>query len=99
MPPQHRRRSQPRLTAWYLLAAGAYTPLTRTKGRKLYIIGRDDVMGESTPRLPAIREQYEKARGPKELVLLEGSAHAQFIFQTDQGERLMHEILRFLSEP
>ena len=82
-----------------LLAAGAYTPLTRTKARKLFIISRDDVMGEKTLRLPAIREQYEKARGPKELVLLEGSAHAQFIFQTDQGERLMHEILRFLSEP
>jgi hypothetical protein len=83
-----------------LLAAGAYTPLTRTKGRKLFILSRDDVMGEKkTPRLPAIREQYEKARDPKELVLLEGSAHAQFIFQTDQGERLMREILRFLSEP
>jgi esterase/lipase len=82
-----------------LLAAGAYTTLTRTTGRKLYIISRDDVMGENTPRLPAIREQYDKARGPKELVLLEGSAHAQFIFQTDQGERLMREILRFLSEP
>jgi pimeloyl-ACP methyl ester carboxylesterase len=82
-----------------LLAAGAYTPLTGTKGRKLFILSRDDVMGENTPRLPAIREQYEKARDPKELVLLEDSAHAQFIFQTDQGERLMHEILRFLSEP
>jgi hypothetical protein len=56
-------------------------------------------MGENKPRLPQIREQYEKASGPKELVLLDGSAHAQFIFQTDQGERLMHEILRFLSEP
>jgi hypothetical protein len=32
-------------------------------------------------------------------VILEGSAHAQFLFQTDQGERLVREILRFLSEP
>jgi len=39
----------------------------------------------------------EKAAGPKELVVLEGSAHAQFIFDTDQGDRLMREILRFLS--
>jgi hypothetical protein len=31
------------------------------------------------------------------LLVLEGSAHAQFIFATDQGERLMAEILRFLS--
>ena len=82
-----------------LLAAGAYTPLIRSRARKLFIISRDDVMGENKPRLPQIREQYEKASGPKELVLLDGSAHAQFIFQTDQGERLMHEILRFLTEP
>jgi len=33
------------------------------------------------------------------MVILDGSAHAHFIFQTDQGERLMSEILRFLSEP
>ena len=50
-------------------------------------------------RLPGIRDQYEKAPGPKELVILEGSAHAQFLFATDQAERLMREILRFLSEP
>jgi hypothetical protein len=30
-------------------------------------------------------------------VVLDGSAHAQFIFQTDQGERLIREIVRFLS--
>jgi hypothetical protein len=29
--------------------------------------------------------------------MLEGSAHAQFLFQTDQAERVMNEILRFLS--
>jgi len=39
------------------------------------------------------------APDPKELLILEGSAHAQFIFQTDQGERLMNEILKFLSAP
>lgn len=50
------------------------------------------------PRLVRIRAQYEKAPEPKELVVLEGSAHAQYIFATDQGERLMREILRFLSE-
>jgi pimeloyl-ACP methyl ester carboxylesterase len=82
-----------------LLAAGAYTPLTRTKGRKLFILCRDDVMGENKPRLPGIRAQFEKASDPKKLVLLDGSAHAQFIFQTDQGDRLMTEILKFLSDP
>ena len=39
------------------------------------------------------------AAGSPELVVLEGSAHAQFVFQTDQADRLMREILRFLSAP
>jgi pimeloyl-ACP methyl ester carboxylesterase len=82
-----------------LIAAGAYTPLTRMKGRKLFIISRHDVIGENTPRLPAIRKQYEKASEPKEFLILEGAAHAQAIFATPQGERLMHEILRFLAAP
>lgn len=69
------------------------------KGRKLFITCRDDLGPGDQPRLPAIREHFEKAPEPKELVILEGSAHAQFIFDTDQGERLMREILRFLSAP
>ena len=82
-----------------LLAAGAYTPLIRMKGPKLFIMSRDDIIGNKKPRLPKIREQYEKAAGPKEFVILDGSAHAQRIFATDQGERLMREILRFISAP
>jgi len=79
-----------------LLAAGAYTPLMKMKGRKLFIVARDDANAEGL-RLPRIRAQYEKALEPKELIILEGSAHAQFLFQTDQGERVLREILRFLS--
>jgi pimeloyl-ACP methyl ester carboxylesterase len=81
-----------------LLASGAYTPLTRMKGRKLFIVARDDANADG-PRLPRIRAQYEKATDPKELIILDGSAHAQFLFQTDQAERVMREILRFLSAP
>jgi alpha-beta hydrolase superfamily lysophospholipase len=81
-----------------LLGSGAYTPLTRMTGRKLFILARDDA-NESGLRLPGIRAQYEKALEPKELIVLGGSAHAQFLFQTDQGDRLMREILRFLSAP
>lgn len=69
------------------------------RGRKLFLLAEGDARGEGIPRLPEIREQYERAPGPKELVLLEGSAHAQHLFATDQGERLMEEILRFLSAP
>ena len=57
------------------------------------------VQDNGVPRLIAIREQFERAPEPKELVVLEGSAHAQFLFQTDQADRLMREILRFLSAP
>jgi hypothetical protein len=39
----------------------------------------------------------EKALKPKKLIILDGSAHAQFLFQTGQGELVMREILRFLS--
>jgi hypothetical protein len=34
---------------------------------------------------------------PKELIILDGSAHAQFMFETEQAGRVMLEILRFLS--
>ena len=43
------------------------------------------------------RRKYEKAPQPKELIVLDGSAHAQFLFQTNQADRVMREILRFLS--
>ncbi len=61
----------------------------------LFILARDDA-NASGPRLPGIRGQYEKARGPKELVVLDGSAHAQFLFDTAQGDALLQRILRFL---
>jgi pimeloyl-ACP methyl ester carboxylesterase len=67
-------------------------------GRKLFIVARDDSNGEGL-RLPGITKHYERAPQPKKLVIVEGSAHAQFLFDTDQGPRVLNEILRFLSEP
>lgn len=81
-----------------LLGAAAGRAPEKLKGRKLFIVTRDDASGAG-PRLPGIRAQYERVPEPKELLILEGSAHAQFMFQTDQGERVMREILRFLSAP
>jgi pimeloyl-ACP methyl ester carboxylesterase len=81
-----------------LLAASPGAEPEKLKGRKLFIVARDDANGDG-PRLPRIRAQYEKVPEPKELIILDGSAHAQFLFQTDQGERVMREILRFLSAP
>jgi hypothetical protein len=62
----------------------------------LFIVARDDASGDG-PRLPGIRAQYKKAPRPKKLIILKGSAHAQFLFQTDQADRVMREIIRFLS--
>jgi hypothetical protein len=69
------------------------------KGRKLFVVGRKDANADGSRRLDRIREQFEKAPDPKQLVILESSAHAQFLFATDQGPRLMSEILRFLQGP
>jgi len=81
-----------------LLGATPQGPPEKLTVRKLYIMTRDDTSGDG-PRLPGLRAHFEKAPDPKELIILEGSAHAQFIFGTDQGERVMQEILRFLSAP
>ena len=71
-------------------------PANKLKSSSLFIVARNDASGDG-PRLPGIREQYEKAPEPKDLIILDGSAHAQFLFQTDQADRVMREILRFLS--
>ena len=68
----------------------------KMKGRKLFIIAKDDIGSGDKPRLPEIKSQYEKAPSPKKLIVLEGSAHAQFLFETEQRERLMKEIIKFL---
>jgi pimeloyl-ACP methyl ester carboxylesterase len=68
----------------------------KLKSATLFIVARYDASGDG-PRLPGIRKQYEEAPQPKELIILDGSAHAQYLFQTDQSERVMREILRFLS--
>jgi pimeloyl-ACP methyl ester carboxylesterase len=81
-----------------LLGAAPNLSAEKLKSRALFIVAREDSNGAGL-RLPEIRAQYEKAPNPKELIVLEGSAHAQFLFQTDQGPRVMREILRFLSKP
>ena len=81
-----------------ILLAG--TPIAnpeKMSGHKLFIVSRGDARGGGILRLPGIRDQYERATSPKELIILEGSAHAQLIFDSDQSERLMEEIIRFLS--
>jgi pimeloyl-ACP methyl ester carboxylesterase len=80
------------------LGAAPNLPADGLKSRALFIVAHDDSNG-SGPRLPGIQAQYDKAPQPKQLIVLPGSAHAQFLFQTDQSARVMREILRFLSAP
>jgi pimeloyl-ACP methyl ester carboxylesterase len=78
------------------LAAAPNGTAEKLKSASLFIVARDDASGDGL-RLPGIRAQYDRAPEPKELIILDGSAHAQFLFQTQQAERVMQEILRFLS--
>jgi pimeloyl-ACP methyl ester carboxylesterase len=77
------------------LGAAPNSPAEKLKSPALFIVARDDTSGDG-PRLPGIRAQFDKAPQPKKLVILEGSAHAQYLFQTDQAERVLREILHFL---
>jgi pimeloyl-ACP methyl ester carboxylesterase len=65
----------------------------KLSGRKLFVTSRGDSLAEQ------IQEEYKRVPEPKRLLLFDGSAHAQFLFETEQGGRLMEEILRFLNEP
>jgi pimeloyl-ACP methyl ester carboxylesterase len=79
-----------------VLGAAPDSPAEKLKCPALFMVARDNTSGDG-PRLLGIRAQYEKTPEPKELIIFDGAAHAQFLFETDQGERVMREILRFLS--
>jgi pimeloyl-ACP methyl ester carboxylesterase len=80
------------------LGAAPNLSADKLKSRSLFIVARED-RNDSGARLPGIRAQYEMAPQPKELIVLDGSAHAQFLFQTNQNTRVMQEVVRFLSAP
>jgi pimeloyl-ACP methyl ester carboxylesterase len=63
-----------------MLGASPDEPADKLKCASLFIVARDDTSGDG-PRLPRIRAQYEKAPQPKELIVPDGSAHAQFLFK------------------
>jgi len=78
-----------------MLGAAPNLPADKLKSPALFIVARKDTSGDG-PRLPGIQKQYDKAPQPKKLVILEGTAHAQFLFATNQGDRVMREILGWL---
>ncbi len=62
----------------------------------LLIITKDDASG-SGPRLPGIQAAFDKVPpGKKQLVILEGSAHAQLMCETEHSEKIMKMIVDFL---
>jgi pimeloyl-ACP methyl ester carboxylesterase len=79
-----------------MLGSAPNGPADKLKSPALFIVARHDASAGG-PRLPAIQRQFARAPQPKKLVILEGSAHAQFLFATSQGDRVMREILRFLA--
>ncbi len=56
-------------------------------------------MTASPAQIPGIKASFAKTPELKKLVILEGSAHAQYLFATDQGPKLLAEILKFLTAP
>ena len=75
-----------------LLAHAPIQSPERITGPKLFVTAQGD------PITPQVKAQYERAPEPKQLLLLDGNAHAQALFTTGQNERLMREILSFLAD-
>ena len=95
-----RRRANPgEIDRVVFLAHGAYGTPQLLQVRKLFTVARNDIGPGNVPRLIRIQTQYDQAPEPKEIIVLDGEAHAQFLFDTDQAERLTREIIRFLAAP
>lgn len=82
-----------------LLAPMTIDTPEKISGRKLFITARNDIGGDDKPRLPGIRDQYNKAPAPKRFVVLDGSAHGQRMFDAPEGAQLMRQIIQFLRAP
>lgn len=74
-----------------LLAATPIKAINKAKGSKLFVTTEGD-------NLAAITRQFEVASGPKEMLVLSGSVHAQHIFATSQSNTLIEAIIAFLKK-
>jgi pimeloyl-ACP methyl ester carboxylesterase len=61
-------------------------------GHTLFVVAKGDRL------LPAVEQSFAKAPEPKRLEILEGEAHAQHIFKTEQGAQLTRILLADLTE-
>lgn len=74
-----------------LLAAAPIADPERMKATSfLFVVSREERL------LPQVRRQFELAPEPKRLEILEGSAHAQHVFRTEQADALTQLIVDFL---
>jgi pimeloyl-ACP methyl ester carboxylesterase len=89
----------PALDGLVLIAHAPIDHPERLRTRTLFMVSRGDTRGGGILRLPEIRDQCERGQAPCTLVVLEGAAHAQQLFATDQGARAMAEILHFVRGP
>ena len=75
-----------------LLAGVPIATPERLQGDKLFIVSRGDSLRS------AVEDQFERAGEPKELTVLDGSAHAQHIFRSSRrGEELTAVIVAWLA--
>ena len=85
------RSSDGEIDRLILLAGVPPTEPAKLKGRKLFIVSREDGFA------PAIQKAFEQVPEPKQLVVLEGAAHAQHLFNTDQSPKVMQLIRDWLT--
>lgn len=77
----------------FILAPGRAANLgAELSGRKFFAVGE----GDSERFVETTKQLHGDAPGPKELVLLDSTEHAQGIFATDAGERLQSLIVEFV---
>ena len=69
------------------------------QGCKLFVIAENDTTASGAPRLVKIREQYEQVPEPKRMLVVPGTAHAQALFESDEGVKVLSEIRWFLEAP
>ncbi len=73
-----------------LLASSSPGDAGKLKGAKFFIVSEGDGLKDG------VVTQHRRARDPKQLLVLPGSAHAQHIFKTPQGAALVKAIRDFL---
>ena len=76
-----------------LLAAVPVDEPQRMQGSKLFIVSKGDGLHGR------VVEQYKQAGKPKRLEVLDGDAHAQHIFKTEQGPALLTLMRDWLTAP